>query len=113
MIKLTALHFKLKTSSLERFHNISQYNEGLMFNWEAEVERSRNTSTEYPNKPFIEPFEFEDDDYEITEQSFRIRPKDVLFYKTNLENLTEITLSGDISFTVRESVEEIDKLFFE
>lgn len=110
MIKLTALHYKLKTEALERFHNISQHNEGLMFEWETSLERARATGIDYPAKPFVEPFEFEEDDYEVSEQAFRIRAKDILYYKTNLDGLTELTVSENVAFTVKESVDEIDKL---
>lgn len=111
MIKLTALHYKLTTAALLRLHNITNFNESLMFNWENEVEKSRATGTDYPDKPFIEPFEFEDDDYDVTEQEFRIRPQDILYYKTNLDGLVEITLSENLAFTVKETIEEIDKFF--
>jgi len=110
MIKLTALHYKIKTEALERFHNISQHNDGLMFDWEAELDRARATGIDYPNKPFIEPFEFDEVDYNITEQDFRIRAEDILYYKTNLDGLTEVTISENIAFTVKETVEEIDEL---
>ena len=110
MIKLTALHYKLKTSALERFHKISEHNEGLMFEWESALERSRATGIDYPPKPFAEPFEFEEDDYNVTEQDFRIRAEDILYYKTNMDGLTELTLSEKIAFTIKETVEEIDKL---
>lgn len=110
MIKLTALHYKLKTEALEKFHNISQYNENIMFEWEKSLEKAQSTGIEYPTKPFVEPFEFEEEDYNITEQQFRVRKEDILYYKTNLDGFTELTIAENMMFTVKESVEEIDNL---
>lgn len=113
MIKLTALHYKLTIPALEKFHNISQHNEGILFEWEQEVESARATGVELPKKPFIEPFEFEEDDYNITEQAFRIRKEDILYYKTNLDGFTELTIAENLAYTIKESVEEIDRLIEE
>jgi len=110
MIKLTVLHYKIKTEALERFHNISQYNEELLFNWEEELEKAKSMQIDHPIKPFVEPFEFDEADYEIIEQDFRIRSEDILYYKTNLDGVTEVVISENIGFTVKETVEEIDKL---
>ena len=63
MIKLTALHYTIKTSALERFHNINENSSRLMFDWEKANERATNTGEPYTNKPFIEPFDFETEDY--------------------------------------------------
>lgn len=109
MIKLTALYYKLKTESLERFHNITEYSEKLLNDWEKELEKSKDLDTEYPYKPFIEPFEFEEEDYDITEQKFRINSDKIILYKENLEGYSEVVISDTLSFIVKESVEEIDK----
>lgn len=111
MIKLTALHYKIKLFALERFHNISQYNETLLLEWEKEVETARNLNDEIPKKPFIEPFEFDEEDYDITEKKFRVRLKDIYSYKENYNNITELTVGDDITYTIKETVDEIDALF--
>lgn len=110
MIKLTALHYKLKTSALERFHDISEYNEELLFEWKLALDKAQSTGIGYPKKPFEEPFEFEETDYNITEQDFRIRAEDILYYKTNIDGLTELSVSENVSFIVKETVVEIDNL---
>ena len=71
---------------------------------------AKNLQSEYPIKPFIEPFEFIDDDYEITEKAFRVRKEDILSYKENVDNIVEITVDGN-SYTVKETIEEIDALY--
>ena len=81
-----------------------------MFEWESAVEKSRATGVDYPSKPFTEPFEFEEEDYDITEQDFRIRAEDIIYYKTNMEKRTEIMTSEKTAFTVKETVLEIDKM---
>lgn len=111
MVKLTALHYKLKMSSLERYHKIAEHNAGLMFNWEQAEERARSVGDNYPPKPFIEPFEFQDDDYLIKEKAFRIRLEDIYSYKENADNVVEVTVAGDISYTVKETIAELDALF--
>lgn len=111
MIKLTALYYKVKTEALERFHDINEHGETLIYEWEKELEKARDLGTEYPSKPFIEPFEFEDDDYDVTEQPFRIRLSDIQSVKTNLDGIVEITVSPDKIYSVKETIEEVDKLF--
>lgn len=111
MIKLTALHYKLKTSSLQRYHSIAEHNAGLMFNWEQAEERARSVGSDYPQKPFIEPFEFQDNDYMVREKAFRIRLEDIYSYKENIDNVVEVTVAGDISYTVKETIAELDALF--
>lgn len=111
MIKLTALHYKLKTEALERFHNINNHNDSIMFEWEQELDTARNVNSEFPNKPFIEPFEFKPDDYYVTEKKFRVRLEDIYSYMENEEGVTELTVANDIAYTIKESVEEIDQLF--
>lgn len=110
MLKLTALHYKIKSEALEIFHNITQHNDGRMFEWEAEFEKQRSLGGEYPEKPFIEPFEFQDSDYNMTEKRFRVRPEDVFLYKENADNVTELTVSDGTIFTIKETVEELDLL---
>lgn len=111
MVKLTALHYKLKTSSLQKYHRITEHNESLMFNWEQSEERARSVGNNYPHKPFIEPFEFQEDDYLIYEKAFRIRLEDIYSYKENYDNIVEVTVAGDIAYTVKETIAEIDALF--
>lgn len=114
MIKLTALHYKLKIPSLERYHSIAEHNAGLMFDWENEVERARAIpGSEYPKKPFIEPFEFNDDDYIRTELPFRIKKENIASYKLNTDNVVEVTVeysAENITYTVKNTIEEIDAL---
>lgn len=110
MIKLTSLFYKIKNEALERFHNINQYSEDLLHEWEKQVEENKNFNIDLPPKPFIEPFEFEEEDYDIKEQKFRIDPKQILLYKENTEGYTELVLSETLSFTIKESVEEIDTM---
>lgn len=111
MIKLTYLYYKLKTEALRRYHNIAEHNSGLMFEWENAVERARSVGDDYPPKPFIEPFDFKDSDYVMTEKPLRIRPKDVLYYRENIDNVSEITIDEGMSYTVKETIEELDILF--
>ena len=111
MIKLTVLHYKLKTEALERFHNINNHNESLMFNWEQDLDTSRNLNDDFPEKPFIEPFEFKPYDYIIIEKKFRVRLEDIYSYMENEDGVTELTVGDDITYTVKESIEEIDQLF--
>jgi hypothetical protein len=111
MIKLTVLHYELKTSSLKFLHNVSQFQESAIFKWEQEVENAKLYNGDLPDKPFLEPFEFKQDDYTITEKPFRIRLEDIYSYQENNDNITEITVGGDVTYTIKESVEEIDRLF--
>lgn len=113
MVKLTALHYKLKVESLQRYHNINEHNQGLLFDWEQETETARDIKGEYPAKPFIEPFEFEDRDYIITEKSFRVRLSDIYSYKQNADNIVELTVAGDVAYTIKETIEYLDELFVE
>lgn len=111
MIKLTALHYKLKTEALEKYHNITEYNQGLLFDHENELEKASSIGGEYPVKPFIEPFEFLDSDYIVTEKAFRVRKKDIITYKENESNIVEVMTTEDLSYAVKETIEEIDKYF--
>lgn len=112
MVKLTALHYKLKVEGLERYHNINEYGQSLLFEWEQEVDKARSVNEEYPTKPFIEPFEFKDSDYDVKEKLFRVRLDDIYSYKENADNIVEVTVAGDVAYTVKESIEELDALFF-
>lgn len=112
MIKLTALNYKIKTSALQRLHGIKDYNEELMFDWGVAKDKIISIGGgEYLRKPFIEPFEFEKDDYVITEKKFRIRLEDIYIYRENEEGITELTIEGDISYSIKEPVDFIDSLF--
>lgn len=112
MIKLTALHYKIKISALEIYHNINELAENRMFEWEKAMEKERTVMGEYIDKPFIEPHEFKQSDYDIKEISFRVRPEDILFYKENIDGFTEIALKNrDIAFVVKESIEYVDTFF--
>lgn len=111
MIKLTVLHYVLKISALKKFHDIKEYQEKLMYNWQNEVESAKDMGTEYPEKPFLEPFEFEQSDYTITEKPFRVRLEDIYSYQENEDKITELTVGGDIAYTIKETVEELDQLF--
>jgi CRISPR/Cas system-associated exonuclease Cas4 (RecB family) len=111
MIELTALHYKVKIEALERYHNIAEHNQGLMFTYETELDKARDLNGEYPTKPFIEPFEFRDEDYIVTEKKFRIRKKDIILYKENVDNIVEVMVSEELTYTVKQTVEEMDKLF--
>lgn len=111
MISLTALHYKIKVSALERFHNINEYNESRMFIWSLEVDKAKDIGLEYPEKPFIEPFEFEDTDYVITERRFRVRLDDIYSYKENSDGVVELTVRDDVTYTIKETIEDLDKLF--
>jgi len=111
MIKLTALHYKVKIEALERYHNIAEHNQGLMFAYESELEKARDLDGEYPAKPFIEPFEFIDDDYIVTEKRLRLRKKDIILYKENVDNIVEVMVLEELSYTVKETIEQIDNFF--
>lgn len=113
LVQLTGLYYKLKPESLQRYHNINEHNAGLVFDWEREVERARSVGGDYPKKPFIEPFEFEEDDYNIQEKKFRITLKDIFLYKENIDNVTELTTTDGTTFTIKETIDEIDKFFEE
>lgn len=112
MIKLTALDFKIKIEALERLHKINELAEQQMADWQKEAEKVQIAgSDEYVEKPFIEPHEFVASDYEIIERKFRIDPKIIWAYVEGKHQNTELTLKGgDISYNIKESVEEIDKL---
>lgn len=113
MIKLTALHYKLKTPSLERYHNIAEHNSSRLFEWEVEKERASVTGQEYPKKPFIEPFEFKDEDYTITEKPFRVKKENIISYKENVEGVVEIvitSMSEDVAYTVKEDILQLDAI---
>ena len=112
MVRLTALHYKVKVASLQRYHRINEHNTGLMFEWELAEDRARSVGSEYPIKPFIEPFEFKDEDYTVKEKKFRVRLNDIYSYKENADNIVEVTLAGDVTYTVRETIEELDAMFF-
>lgn len=112
MIKLTALHYKIKVSALEVYHTINELAESRMFEWEKVMSKERSLDGEYVDKPFIEPHEFKQSDYDIQEKRFRVRPEDVLFYKENGDNLVEVTLRDvDATFVVKEKIEYIDTFF--
>lgn len=113
MVKLTALHYKIKVESLERYHKINELAQSQIFDWELEVDKARNLDGDYPEKPFIEPFEFIDSDYDKKELPFRIRKEDIYSYKENMDNIVEVTVAGDISYTVKEPIEFFDRLFEE
>lgn len=109
MINLTYLYYKLKLQSLIKYHNITEHNAGLMFEWEQEVEKAESLGGNYPKKPFIEPFEFKDDDYLVIEKKLRVRPEDILLAKENEDDKVEITVGEEI-FVLKETIEEFDKL---
>jgi len=112
MIKLTALYYKLTEQALEKHHNVKEFAAKRIFDWEKELAKAQTVGGdyEYPNKPFIEPFEFENDDYDVTEQQYRIRAEDIVSYRTNLDGHTDLTDCNNLVVTVKETVEEIDKL---
>ncbi len=83
LLKLTALHYTLKTSALERFHNINEHGSGIIFEWERANERAVSTMQGYTPKPFMEPFAFIPDDYEVREDDFRIRAEDIYSLRSN------------------------------
>mgnify|MGYP000102242310 CR=1 FL=1 len=41
MLKLTGLTYKLKVSALERYHNITEHNQSLLFNFENDLDTAR------------------------------------------------------------------------
>ena len=111
MLKLTGLTYKLKVSALERYHNITEHNQSLLFNFENDLDTARAVNGDYPEKPFTDPFEFEDDDYIVTEKKFRVRKKDIILYKENVDGIVEVTVTEELVYTVKETIEQIDKLF--
>lgn len=112
MIKLTALDFKIKVEALERFHKINELAEQQVADWQKEAEEMQITgSNDYVEKPFIEPHEFVTSDYDIVERKFRVRPEIIWSYTEAKHGVTELTLKGgEITYNIKESVEEIDKL---
>lgn len=73
MIKLTRIHYKIANQALEIQHNINEHNEEKMYNWEDAVESAKLANLPYPSKPFLEPLEFNTDDYKKTEAPYRCR----------------------------------------
>jgi CRISPR/Cas system-associated exonuclease Cas4 (RecB family) len=111
MIKLTALHYKVKIEAMEKYHNIAEHNQALLFAHAIELEKATDIDGNYVPKPFIEPFEFQDEDYIVKEKKFRIRKEDIILYKENADNVVEVMVSEELTYTVKESIEELDKLF--
>lgn len=112
MIKLTYLYYDPKIESLENFHNLVQHNEGIIFEWEKEVDTAKNINALYPKKPFVEPLEFKkDSDYDITEVPLRIRLEDILLYRENTSNLVEIITADEDVYVITQTMEELDTLF--
>ena len=111
MLKLTVLHYKLFPQALERFHNINEHSEGLMFDWESSFETAKSVGGEYPAKPFMEPFEFEDEDYEVTKLQLRIKKEDILIYRQNVDKVTEIVVTGGEVYPIEESIDFLDNIF--
>jgi len=107
MVKLTAIHYKVKSEALKICHSVDEEFSKRMFEWEKEM----GVSTVYIEKPFMETFQFETFDYVQEQRPLRINKKDVMFYKLNIDNVTEITIKEDITFTVIETIEELDKIF--
>lgn len=111
MVKLTILHYKLKDEALERFHLINEHAEGLMFEWESALDKARSIGDEYIQKPYVENFEFDDDDYEVTTGHFRVREDDIQSYRENIDGLVEVTTSLGEIVTIQENIEFLDEIF--
>lgn len=113
MIPLTAFHHKVKVDSLERYHKINEWAEERVHKWNDAISEWQlaGSQGERPPKPFIEPFEFIQSDYDITEKKFRVKPEEIITYGQNAQNITEICLVGDITVSVKETIEELDKYF--
>lgn len=110
-MKLTILHYKAKLEALEREHNITQYQEEKLHQWRIEVEKATDLNTDYPKKPFFEPFEYQEEDYDITELYLDLKDvDDIKFISQTVEGVTEITFKDLTRIYVKESPEEVSKL---
>ena len=106
MIKLTALNYKVKIESLERYHNINEHNEKRMHNWKLTMESADATGQGYTPKPFAEPFEFKDSDYDIVGVPFRVNPTNITIMKQNIDGNTDILVDGEV-YVIKEKIEVI------
>lgn len=116
MIKLTALNYKFKESSLVKIHGLKEYTQSKLFNWERELEKSQTEAGDgkYVEKPYIEIIETTEEDYVITERPIRLRDLEAIrFYKENEEGRVEIFLDFETFITVKETIEEIDALYLD
>ena len=85
-VKLTALNYKVKLEALERYHNISEFNEERKVKWEESMRlASLSDEDSYIPKPFIEPNEFNETDYNITDRPIRVKKSTIGYYNTNIE----------------------------
>ena len=112
MIELTSLNYKIKPEALERSHRAAEYNAEKLFLWDKEIKIIDNMGIDsgYIEKPYVEPFEFEDKDYTFKERGLRVAKTEIQTYSTNADDVTEITLKGGIMYFVKETLEEIDNL---
>ena len=112
-IKLTVIDYTLKTDALEIYHNINEHNSGIIFEWEIKNKEIAATTSSYEPKPYIETFIFDDEDYEMREDKFRIRVEDIYSYIENEEKKTILITSDKTSYTIKETIEEIDIIIAE
>lgn len=110
MIKLTALHYKIKTASLEKAHGIQNHYDYLNSEWEKEAETSRSLGTPLPDKPFLEPFEFEEEDYDIKKVDVLIKKKSIISFKEHPKGYTDVVFSNGLEYSVAESISEIETI---
>lgn len=111
MIKLTSLDYKLKEEAIEKFHNINERNESLLFEWGRELEKATSMDMAYPEKPYIEIFEYKDADFLKKERRYRVRLEDIHSYKENEDDLVEIIDSKGEIYIIKEKIEFLDELF--
>ena len=116
IVQITALNYKIKPESLERFHNLSEYAESRMFEWEQAINSTSTLGHGYVEKPYIEPQEFKESDYVITEKPLLVRKEDFRYCTVNRDGVTELSIdtrTGIVTFNVKNSLEEINKIFSE
>lgn len=111
MIKLTAINYKPKEEAMKRFHDVSEAIEANIFEREIELESNRNIGGPYVEKEFTPPFEFNNDDYIITDFPLRLRKKDIREYKINTDGLVCIETTSDVVYAIRESLDFMDQIF--
>lgn len=111
MIKLTVLYYEVKSEVEEKIHNLQDHHNQKFREWEQELEFWQNIGGEQPVQPYSEPYEFQEEDYNITERQMRVRLEDIYSYREAKDGVREIKMNDGEVFNVKETLEYLDKLF--
>lgn len=106
MIKLTGLRHDLTEEALMRYHEAEEDMAADIFERNTQQESCSN----YISRPYAPIFKFEDDDYNVTEYPLRIDPNFILDYKVNVDGDTEILMSYDKSYVIKEDINFLDEI---